>query len=501
MDGFKEGYEFYTENTEAYIGAADAEKYVKDVEKAISQLEKDLNSFKGYNTPIDKLKGDAAEFWHADTFNIKAALNNSQSKATVDRSHDIASPDISSNYGDSYGLKYYYSGAASAKAQSISVFERFNEYRAKGGKETLEEFLKNRNYDSASVLHDPIYSGQIRIIPTDQIEEATKWLERKIASEARPEQVKRYRDTLNLLRSKISDGKGTESIELSEDDAQKLASLAKHGKVAADKLHMTTEELIGYEYIFKEAFEAGMSAALISLVVKTAPEILKAVDYLIQSGEIDEKAFKNIGFAAVKGSSEGFVRGSVSAALTTACKSGALGAAAKNISPSVIGAVTVIAMNTIKNSYKVSKGKMTRQELSEELVREIFITSFSLAGGAAGQAAIEIPVLGFLIGSFVGTGAGILAYEGAYRLTMSLCVSTGFTMFGLVEQDYSLPEDVLKSIGISTFDFQSFESNDTPFIKFEPAKFEYHKFTPCKIEIKMIKRGVISLSKVGYVNR
>lgn len=501
MDGFKEGYEYYAETAEAYIGAADADTYVKSVEKATEQLEKDLASFKGVKTPSKQLKGDIAEFWHADTFNIDAALKKSGSRAVVPRDHGFSSPDVQTTSGESYGLKYYYSGEASAKAQAMSVFERFNKYRAAGGKESLEEFLKNRNYDSMSVINDPIYKGQVRIIPADQFEEAKKWLERKIASENRPEQLYRYKETLKLLNTKISDGKGVHSVELTEKEARKLASLAKSGEATAKKLHMSVEELMGYEYIFKEAFASGVSAAMLSVVLSTAPEIFKAAEYLIQNGELDRKSFEKIGFAALKGSSEGFVRGFASAAVTTTCKSGLLGAAAKNISPSVIAAAVVIVMNTMKNSYKVSKGSMTRQELSNELLREIIVSSFSLAGGAAGQAAIEIPVFGFLLGSLVGTGAGVLAYEGAYRLTMSICTDTGFTMFGLVEQDYSLPEEVLRSIGIKTFEFKKHEFIEHKFIEHSPIYFKGNNFSPQTIDITVMKRGVIGVSKIGYVQK
>ena len=131
------------------------------------------------------------------------------------------------------GLKYYKNGVESAKQQAKSVFEAYKKYQSGGGKETLEEYLKNRNYQDDSVLNDAVYSGQIRVIPADQLTEATKWLERKIAEEGskRPEQVERYRETLKLLKDRISDNHGNESIPLSEEDAKKLAQLAKEGKI------------------------------------------------------------------------------------------------------------------------------------------------------------------------------------------------------------------------------------------------------------------------------
>lgn len=40
----------------------------------------------------------------------------------------------------------------------------------------------------------------------------------------------------------------------------------------------------------------------------------------------------------------------------------------------------MILLNTIKNSYKVSKGEMNNRELINELIREMFISSCSLIG-------------------------------------------------------------------------------------------------------------------------
>lgn len=334
-------------------------EYVAQVDAEIAKLLADLNAFDGFKTGADKLKGDIAEFWHADTFNIDAVVRGSDHRAFIDRSNDFASADISSNFGKLFGLKYYKTGEASAKQQAKSVFERFHEYRSAGGKDTLEAFLEKRGFSDDSVLHDPIYSGQIRIIPKDQLETARQWLRNKIATEStiRPEQMERYKETLKMLSDRLEDGQGTESIALSEADAKALAVLAKEGDIGAEELKalgVSADQMIQFEYLAKEAFKSGLSAATISMVLAVGPEIYKAIDYLIKNGELEEKQFQRIGFAALKGGGEGFIRGTVSAAITIACKSGMLGEAFKSVSPSIIGMATVLAMNTMKNSFKVA---------------------------------------------------------------------------------------------------------------------------------------------------
>lgn len=141
MVGFAEGYKFFVDNSSAIIGAEVSDSYIGAVNEEIYKLVRNLNTFEGFKTSSKMLKGDIAEFWHSGTFNIKAAVEGTEQRTFVDRSHDFASADISSNFGDRYGLKFYGDGQASAKAQSISIFQRFKEYQGSGGKDDLNKFL------------------------------------------------------------------------------------------------------------------------------------------------------------------------------------------------------------------------------------------------------------------------------------------------------------------------------------------------------------------------
>lgn len=508
--GFQEGYEYFEKNAGAIIGAFDGGYlgtkraiYVDFVDEEISLLEKSINDFIGKQTPSKMLKGDVAEFWHKGTFNVNAAINESSHRVAVDRSHSFGSVDISSNFGENFGLKYNGSGQESARQQAISVFQRFKEYQAKGGIDSIEKYLADRNYsDVDAILNDPIYSGQIRVIPHDQMAEAITWLQRMIITEGtrRPEQIKRYQETLDLLRDRISDNRGNESIPLSKADAEKLAVLAKEGNFKADDFGIAAPDVLSLEMVMKESLKAGMSAAVISLVLRVGPEIYNAIDYLIKNGEIKESQFKRIGFAAVTGSTEGFIRGSVASAITACCKSGLLGETLKEINPGIVGAVTVITINTLKSAYQVAIGQKTRTELTNELIRDMFVVSSVIIGGYVGQAILhELPVIGYLIGSFVGSVVGSFTYNVGYKTVISFCIDTGITMFGLVDQDYSLPDDVIKDIGLATFDYETFKPES-----FEPEIFGFESFyfdtiQPDSLDIKYLRRGVIGISKIGYV--
>lgn len=518
---FQEGFEFFRNNSGGLFGAEIATEFGNGTVGYIEELtilEDNINSFKGYLTPSDQLKGDVAEFWHAGTFNTNAALNESVNRAVVNRSNEFASVDVSLNSGENFSLKYDATGSESAKQQAASVFQRFKEYQSRGGKDDFDQFLSKRNYSDESVLNDPIYSGQFRVIPKDQMEEAVEWLSKKIAKESviRPEQVKRYQDTLDMLKDKLSDSNGNESIPLSKEEAQRLADLAKKGEFKAEDFGLTSQE----EMIIKEALKDGLTAAAISMILKVAPEVYKAIDYLIKNGEIDAEQFQKIGFAALSGGAEGFVKGTIAAAISYACRTGMLGEGLKNVSPGIIGVVVTLTINTMINAFQVATGKKTRNELSYELIRDVFVAGGAFVGGLLGKAGGEaagtalgtylagpagvvvakaLAVAGSLLGSFVGSVAGSFVFNTIYKTTITFCIDTGVTLFGIVDQDYQLPEDVLTEIGLETFDFDTFQT-DT----FDPDSFDFETFEPDTIQpdslgITMLRRGVIEVFKVGYV--
>src|SRR5574344_1883887 len=101
-NSFKEGWEFTTKNQEGMVAAQIGEDYVNNVDNAINQLTKDINAKMGSQENILALKGFIAEYWHAGTFNINAALEDSSHRAHIERSNEMGSVDISGNFGFDY---------------------------------------------------------------------------------------------------------------------------------------------------------------------------------------------------------------------------------------------------------------------------------------------------------------------------------------------------------------------------------------------------------------
>ena len=72
-------------------------------------------------------------------------------------------------------------------------------------------------------------------------------------------------------------------------------------------------------------------------------------------------------------------------------------------------------------------------------------------------------------------------------------------MFGLVEQDYKLPEDIIKQIGIETFDYETIEPETFKPETFAFETFSFDTFEPDNIGINYLSRGVIGVHRIGYV--
>ena len=245
----------------------------------------------GKSTPIDKAKGFAAEQWHAGTFNVNAALNDSSNRVHVADNirGQLGSPDIVGAAGDA-SLKYYKTAKANAEQQAKSLSERYNEYVANAKRNGRTPISREEYKGKLPSLndHDPLYGGQVRIFPKEQLNQARTYLERRIKEEQgkRPELVEKYQDTLNLLQDRLKDHSGNESIPLSNSDAEKIAKVAEEGKFDPKEFGISAKDLMNWEYIKTQSLQAGLSAAAITIALRTAPEIIKIIQQLIDNNEV-----------------------------------------------------------------------------------------------------------------------------------------------------------------------------------------------------------------------
>ena len=476
------GWEFASRIVGADMAASQARSYVTTVNDAINTLEQSLRDLRSDRT-IPSIGGDAAEQWHANTFNIDAVAADSSSKAEVltQERHAKWSTDVRLTKEDGstedYGLKYrkYY----------------------------------NQTADDQSLLdvttREPGYKGQKRLVPSDQKDAVIKYSSQKAQAETRSDVANAYEDTSRNTVDRVTDGQ-VSSKPLSKDEDLEIARELKEDRIDLEKHGISTKSAIKTEYIVKQAIKAGLSAASITIIMQTAPEIFKAIDYLIKNGELDINQIKYIGTKAVTSGAEGFLRGSIACTLKILCDKGAFGNALKGIDPTLLGTAVALTIETIKNSIYVAAGKMQPREMGDALVDSIIVSGGyvvgmnigSAIGGVIGQAiGFELPFVGYVLGSLIGTAFSVVYNIGKKKL-ISFCVDTGFTCFGLVEQDYKLPEEVLKELGIDTIPISRTEVSHIE-VGMAQVGSSLQRVNYETINLKMVKRGIIGVNKVGYV--
>lgn len=142
----------------------------------------------------------------------------------------------------------------------------------------------------------------------------------------------------------------------------------------------------------------------------------------------------------------------------------------------------------------------------EEMCRLYVVTGFSLGTGMlASTIASMIPFMqslttfAYMIGSFVGGLIGNFVFDISKQLFISLCVDKGLTFFGLVDQNYTLPDEVLNLIGVDKFEFKMFEFDEFEYDEFSYAQFDFNEFEYDRFEITPLKRGVIAVNKIAYI--
>ena len=84
-------------------------------------------------------------------------------------------------------------------------------------------------------------------------------------------------------------------------------------------------------------------------------------------------------------------------------------------------------------------------------------------------------------------------------MLISFCVDTGFTCFGLVEQNYELPEDVLHDLGVETIPIPRTQSERTPIPRTQTITTSVNASEYETIDITVLRRGVIGVNTIGYV--
>lgn len=514
MDGnFKRAYNSAVKNVGVMEAVCYTDEYFIQVNNAIDKCINALKDYENCNTDVKQLKGNIFEAWHAETYNIDSVLKTFNmlsifkeidDKVVQNRVNGFASIDISTPWAD-YGLKDFATDKGSAFEQAISYLEYYKKAKSRSKKPnfpSIEEYYKKLGIDNVEdILHNPIYEGQLRLIPKDQLKEALEILRKKVIKETsnRPDQAYRYIETYNNLVDRIYGPNNTESIPMTREQSEQLAKAIKDKVFNPKDEGLVLDELMQMEYIVKQCKQAALSAATLTFVLTSSREIVNLILKFLKAEKISVDDFVDNGINIISSTGISYIRGYLAALITCQIKKGEFGNKMKNIDATMIGTFVALVCETISKAFRLAKGSISQQEFDYECFRNIFISVMSLGGSALGQAILPIPFVGTLFGNFIGAIIGSLIYESSNTVFLSFCISTGYSFLGFVEQNYELPDKILKEIGLDIIDIEKIQFDEEDI---DSCEMDICDIDSCRLDYintYVIRRGVIAVNKIGYV--
>lgn len=401
---------------------------VRECWKQCNNLVQELGT-KYRNVKPDFLKGRVAEVFHVGSFNMDAAAKGLGHRVEYANSNELNSPDIVSNWGEQFSLKYYKGPIESFKAQMKGAGNKSN------------------------------YQDQTRIIPGDQLEPALNYGNQKVENllNKDPESALRAKETLSHLQDRIKKD-SAESKPQNEQDVKKWAVEANKGNIVQPEKH----EKITVSGQFKDAFSAAGNAALISIAVSVAPTIVNGAEKLMHEPEYGGSDFIREVALHIKDNGVGiafetFVKSSLAGSITIAARNDLLGEKFRSVTPTQAAVISQIAIETLKNINLWAEGKATFEVVISATVNTLIRSLASVAGKIAGASAISIPYLGAVLGSYVGAIAAELIINSVKGTTQQIILSALSTemekhvvFFEMLQQvgqsKYAAIEDYVKII-------------------------------------------------------
>ena len=149
---------------------------------------------------------------------------------------------------------------------------------------------------------------------------------------------------------------------------------------------------------------------------------------------------------------------------------------------------------------KLYQGKISKSEFVNFCIRDSFILTSAISGAVVGQIIIPIPLLGALIGNLVGASIGSISYQCFNNTLLGLSIDNGWTYFNLVNQNYTVNEDVLKSVGYDTINLKPLQIDKFEIDEFVINEFGAEQFrTNQNLVFIPLRRGVIKPNLIGYI--
>ena len=509
MNDFDKGFEFSARYTATVPAGMDVANWVNSVEAAIEELYSAMNSYDYYKNSKaaqDSLKGFLAEEWSFGTANVDAAVKRVDAKGIRLDSHGLGSADVA--WGtNQYQLKFLTDPKNIARKLATTLRDSYNGRAKRYADLSFDEWAAEKGF-AGKTPDDLLYGDMGGLIPSDKLEATKQYALVRIErakSRGLGKEVQRWTKVRDNLTDRIKTPEGIESRPATNEDMRRKAvdvSNKKQLDPADDG--MTTSQLITANDIMKQSLRTGGTAAALSAALSVAPEIYRAIDYLIAEGELDDEHLKAIGTAACTGAANGFMSGSATAAITAAAAKGTFGETVKVAAmgpkgANVIASLVVLTMETCRNSYLVASRQIEPIEMASNMGQSVFSTVMMLGGAAVATALTGGAALPVLIGSFVGSAAGSMAFKPVSSCVMKMCVDSGITFFGLVEQDFEIPQRLLSKLGIKganvkTARIKTADTSVAPRLSVPSVK----TTSLHTADVAFLERGLVGVNKVAY---
>ncbi len=310
---------------------------------------------------------------------------------------------------------------------------------------------------------------------------------------------KPLKQNIEAVKSTISkEALADDSIKAVNSDNKNIEFKNKNIKeVTRGDLNRLIDNQQKNQFLLSESFKAGLTSATIAMAFKMVPEIVKGINRLKSDGEITNNDIKSFALAGVGSALDGFLRGSIASYLYIYINLNKSGSFNLLKEPSVIGSLVFITIETVRNSIKVALGKMSAREMGLSFLDSIASSAIFTASMLTSKILIPIPVVGYLVGSLIGSTL-CLTYSICKNKFISFCIDTGFTAFGLVSQDYEIPYEAAREMGLdlNELDLNFIDSNEVNYNELNNINSSNFDGT---ISYRSLRRGLIGINKIGFI--
>ena len=80
---------------------------------------------------------------------------------------------------------------------------------------------------------------------------------------------------------------------------------------------------------------------------------------------------------------------------------------------------------------------------------------------------------------------------------MLFCIESGWTFFGLVKQDYQLPDEIIRKLGFDLYEVEEFIADEYQSDEYQFDEYQIDEYDGNFISV--LRRGVIGVHQIGYV--